>query len=109
MSTTTKQQKTSTHRLRKWGGKQYPVIIRLKHDTFDLIAHPNGPAITDGDYLGTFTTYEDDTLEMLEVKRLAQDAFAAYAWSFLRGEFYPVSTQPTESEQANIGIRGEET
>ena len=54
-----------------WCGKEYPIISELTGG-YSLIAHPNGPAICNGDLLSTIDSYGDDSEACTELKLEAQ-------------------------------------
>jgi proteasome lid subunit RPN8/RPN11 len=81
---------TSNPRLvRRWWDTDYPIIARLNHNTFDLVAHPNGPALCDGDVMIAIHTHPDDSRELAELKMKAQAAWREYAWPLVKDNFYP--------------------
>lgn len=78
--------------VRRWWEIEYPVIARLD-DEWDLIAHQNGPAMTDGDTLSSIDTHPDDFRETMMVKMKAQAAWREYSWPLLKEGFYPANVQ----------------
>jgi hypothetical protein len=76
--------------VRRWWDVEYPVIARLD-EKWDLIAHQNGPAMTDGDTLSSIDTHPDDFRETMMVKMKAQAAWREYSWPLLREGFYPTN------------------
>lgn len=76
--------------VRRWWDIEYPVIARLD-EKWDLIAHQNGPAMTDGDTLSSIDTHPDDFRETMLVKMKAQAAWREYSWPLLKAEFYPTN------------------
>ena len=77
-------------RVRRWWDVEYPVIARLD-EKWDLIAHQNGPAMTDGDTLSCIDTHPDDFRETMMVKMKAQAAWREYSWPLLKDAFYPAA------------------
>lgn len=69
-------------------GKSFAVIKHLEGN-FYLIAHPNGPAITNGDFLSVIDPYRDDAADLLRLKWLAIEAFREWAWPQLVQQFFP--------------------
>jgi hypothetical protein len=74
--------------VRRWGDTDYPGIAHLT-PPFDLVAHPNGPAITDGDWISVLDIHPDDPEGQQAIKREAQEAWRKYSWPLLRANFYP--------------------
>ena len=73
---------------REWFGHHYPIIATVT-DRYDLIAHPNGPALCDGDMLMSIDCHPDDPPEMLRLKGKASAAWREYAWPRLKSNFHP--------------------
>ena len=69
--------------------QEYPIIADMGDEAFDLIAHPNGPAITDGDLIAVIDIHRDDSEGMKELKMKAQVAWRKYAWPQIVTVFYP--------------------
>jgi hypothetical protein len=67
-------------------GQKYPVITKLD-EMHSLVAHPNGAAITDGDFISVIYPHDQDTQEMADLKRKAIRVFHEWAWPKLRGQF----------------------
>ena len=78
--------------VRRWWDTDYPIIARLNHNTFDLVAHPNGPALCDGDMMASIDTHPDDSRELMKLKMQAQAAWREYAWPLVKGNFYPTNS-----------------
>jgi hypothetical protein len=74
--------------MRTWNGTSYPIIANLTHP-FDLIAHPNGPAITDGDSILVIDIHDSDSDDAIIIKQQAQKAWREYSWPLLSGNFHP--------------------
>jgi hypothetical protein len=65
-----------------------PIIADLGGG-YRLVAHPNGAAITDGDwYSAIYPTPDVDTETESAIKRKAIRAFHEWAWPQLRGQFF---------------------
>lgn len=77
--------------VRRWWDTDYPIIARLADNTYDLVAHPNGPALCDGDYMSSIDTHPDDSREMMMLKMKAQAAWREYAWPIVKENFYPTN------------------
>lgn len=75
----------------RWWDTDYPIIARLADNTYDLVAHPNGPALCDGDCMSSIDTHPDDSREMMVLKMKAQAAWREYAWPLVKGNFYPTN------------------
>ena len=82
---------------RSWGGTDYPIIARLTKP-FDLVAHPNGPAITDGDWISVIDIHPDDPESQQAIKREAQKAWRKFSWPLLRSKFHNVHGHPRGGE-----------
>ena len=78
--------------VRRWWDIEYPIIARLD-EKWDLIAHQNGPAMTDGDTLSSIDTHPDDFRETMMVKMKAQAAWREYSWALLKEGFYPTNAK----------------
>jgi len=64
-----------------WDQTAYDILADLG-DGWSLIAHPNGPAITNGDILSVIDIHENDKLAA--IKKLAQAAYCQWSWLKLR-------------------------
>ena len=73
---------------REWGGTHYPIIARMT-PPFDLIAHPNGPAITDGDLISVIDYHPDDSEQLKKVRNEGAKAWREFSWPLLKKHFYP--------------------
>jgi hypothetical protein len=73
-------------------GEQYPVIAKLD-GAYWLVAHPNGAAITDGDFISVIYPHDQDTQEMADLKRKAIRAFHEWAWPQLVSQFDNATAQ----------------
>lgn len=62
-----------------WSGTAYRKIAALGKG-WHLIAHPNGPAITNGNALSTIDIHTDEPPALADLKRRAQEAFLQWAW-----------------------------
>jgi hypothetical protein len=73
----------------------YPIIATIEAKgaggggPWHLVAHRNGPAITNGDWLSVIDPHPGDTPRAAELKRKAVRLFREWAWTKLVGEFYP--------------------
>jgi hypothetical protein len=85
-------EQTTPPATRRWWDTDYPIIARID-DVNDLIAHPNGPALCDGDYISSIDTHPDDSRQMMLLKHKAQAAWREYAWPRLKSNFYPQNDQ----------------
>lgn len=77
---------------RRWANDTFPVIERID-ERWDLVATPNGPAMTDGDTLSIIDTIFSDTQDVMILKRKAQSAWRKYAWPLVKANFYPKEEQ----------------
>jgi len=77
--------------VRRWWDTDYPIIARLADNTYDLVAHPNGPALCNGDCMSSIDTHPDDSREMTVLKMKAQAAWREYAWPLVKVNFYPTN------------------
>ena len=59
-------------------GTDFQVIAHLDGEHY-LIAHPNGPAICDGDWLGVIDAHQGDSSYVAKLKRLAVEKFREWA------------------------------
>ena len=91
--TTSKSPVAQPRLVRRWGGTDYPVIARLTKP-YDLVAHPNGPAITDGDWISVMDIHSDDTPDEVKIKSEAQMVWRLFSWPLLRDKFYPANVEP---------------
>ena len=78
----------STAPTRNFLDTAYPIIAHLT-PPFDLVAHPNGPAITDGDSICVIDTHDSDSDAEITIKQQAQKAWREYSWPLLSGNFHP--------------------
>lgn len=85
-----------------WGGDEYPLIAHLG-DGWALIAHPNGPAISNGDTISTLDIYEGETLAPRLVKIRAHRAFTAWAWPRLKPTINFPDGHWSNMEMSNAG------
>lgn len=70
---------------REWWGHHYPVLAKI-NDHWDLVAHPNGPGLCNGDTLSVIDQHREDGPEMSDLKAKAQRAFRELVWPiFWRG------------------------
>lgn len=67
----------------RWCGDEYHKIADLG-DGWALIAHPNGPAISNGDAISVIDIYDGETIGPREIKLRAQRAFREWAWPRLK-------------------------
>lgn len=65
-----------------WGDK-YQKLADLG-DGWVLIAHPNGPAVCNGDAISTIDIYEGESLAPKIIKLRGQEAFRKWAWPRLK-------------------------
>lgn len=72
----------------EWFHHSFPVIKWLTEHTA-LVAHPNGPALCDGDWLQSITPHQQDSQALLTIKGKACDAYRELTWPQLVGKFYP--------------------
>ncbi len=84
---------TENQPTRRCWSTEYPIIKKLEYDTYDLVAHPNGPALCDGDCMSSIDTHPDDTRQIMMLKMKAQAAWLEYAWPLVKGNFYPSKQQ----------------
>jgi hypothetical protein len=66
-----------------WGGDDYQKLADLG-EGWALIAHPNGPAISNGDAISVIDIYEGESLALRSIKLRAQEAFRKWAWPRLK-------------------------
>jgi hypothetical protein len=64
-----------------WDQTAYDILADLG-DGWSLIAHPNGPCITNGDILSVIDIHEND--ELAAIKKFAQEAYRQWSWLKLR-------------------------
>jgi len=75
-------------------GDDYPKLADLSGG-WKLIAHPNGPALCDGDCISVIDIHPADSEEMQAMKREAQEAFREWAWPQLKGTLaLPIFKKP---------------
>lgn len=73
-----------------WFGHEYPIIAPLpEFPGWHLIAHPNGPAICDGDNLSVLYTHGGDTEDAIRIKAAAQIAYIQHTWPHIKPQFFP--------------------
>jgi hypothetical protein len=80
-----------------WGEK-HPVIAKLDEAHW-LVAHPNGAAITDGDFVSVIYPHDHDSAGMGDLKRKAIRAFHEWAWPQLVVQFDNKDFTTREPEQ----------
>jgi hypothetical protein len=75
----------------RFWGDDYEMIADLG-EGYALIAHPNGPAICDGNRISTIDPYrEHDDDDLLDVKRKAIKAYREWSWPKLKDRLtFPV-------------------
>lgn len=66
-----------------WCGDDYQKLADLG-EGWALIAHPNGPAISNGDAISVIDIYEGESLALRSIKLRAQEAFRKWAWPRLK-------------------------
>jgi hypothetical protein len=74
----------------KWLKWTYPVIAWLDATTA-LVAHENGPALCDGNWLSTISPLTGDKDWTTTLKMKACDAYREWSWPQLKAQFYPLS------------------
>ena len=67
----------------RWCGDDYQKLADLG-EGWALIAHPNGPAISNGDTISVIDIYEGESLAPRSIKLRAQEAFRRWAWRRLK-------------------------
>ena len=72
---------------------EYPIIASLENG-YHLVAHPNGPAICNGDHMSTIDIYDDDGAGIATIKRKAIRLYREWSWPKLRAEFFPPTPNP---------------
>jgi hypothetical protein len=92
--------KTENLKYRRWANDVFPVIERID-DRWDLIATPNGPAMTDGDTLSIIDTVFIENQDVMILKRKAQAAWRNYAWPLVKENFYPMNAEAIRSADDN--------
>jgi hypothetical protein len=66
-----------------WGGDEYQKLADLG-DGWALIAHKNGPCISNGDAISVIDIYDAEPLVPRQIKMRAQRAFREWAWPRLK-------------------------
>jgi len=84
--------------VRSWGNTDYAIIARLT-PPYDLVAHPNGPAITNGDWFSVIDIHPDDSDKEKAIKREAQEKWRIFSWPLIKSKFFPPNKQFDESAQ----------
>jgi hypothetical protein len=89
----------------------YPIIATI--DTTEigapwkLVAHRNGPAMTNGEIISVIDPHKDDTPRAAELKRRAVRLYREWSWPKLVGEFYPNVADRSPRPPASGGASSE--
>jgi hypothetical protein len=74
----------------KWFNHEYPIIASLKDfPGWYLIAHPNGPALCDGDTISVIDIHPSDLEHQILIKTVAQRAYREFTWPKIKPDFFP--------------------